>query len=94
MVVLNPTVNCFTRKPIYGKMCDEKRQVTLVDLRKRSGVTQKEIADALGVTDHTVRNWEKGRAEAELQIWQVKELCRLLNCSLDELPDRFKASAN
>ena len=94
MVVLNLTVNRFTRKPIYGKMDDEQRGLTLVELRKRSGVTQKEIADALGVTDHTVRNWEKGRAEAELQLWQVKALCQLLQCSLDDLPDRFKSPAS
>lgn len=71
-------------------MNNEKVNFSLVELRKRAGVTQKEVADALGVSDHTIRNWEKGRAEAELQLWQVKALCQILGCSLDELPDRFK----
>jgi DNA-binding XRE family transcriptional regulator len=63
---------------------------SLVELREKAGVTQKDVAEALYVTEHTVRNWEKGRAEAELQLWQVKALCKILRCSLEELPDRFK----
>lgn len=62
----------------------------LVELRDKAGITQKQLADALKVTEHTVRNWEKGRAEAELQLWQVKALCQILQCSLEDLPDRFK----
>lgn len=62
----------------------------LVNLRQRAGVTQEELAKALKVTSHTIRNWEKGRAEPELQIWQVKMMCTILGCTLDELPDRFK----
>jgi DNA-binding XRE family transcriptional regulator len=73
-------------------MADEGEKSVLVDLRKRAGVTQKNVADALQVTEQTIRNWEKGRAEAELQLWQVKALCEVLNCSLNELPDRFKIS--
>lgn len=62
----------------------------LVELRDKAGITQRQLADALKVTEHTVRNWEKGRAEVELQIWQVKALCQILRCSLEDLPDRFK----
>ena len=58
-------------------------------LREKAGLTQEAVAVELGVTDHTIRNWEKGRAEPRLTIRQVKKLCRLLNCSLDELPDDF-----
>ncbi|NJO78663.1 MAG: helix-turn-helix transcriptional regulator [Cyanobacteria bacterium RM1_2_2] len=63
--------------------------IKFVDLRKRAGVTQKELATTLGVTDHTVRNWEKGREQPRLFIWQVKALCQKLQCSLDDLPDDF-----
>ncbi len=58
-------------------------------LREKVGLTQEAVALALGVTDHTIRNWEKGRAEPRLTIRQVKKLCQLLNCTLDELPDDF-----
>lgn len=63
----------------------------IVKLRKKAGVTQKILADALQVSEQTIRNWEKGREEPRLFIWQVKAFCETLQCSLDELPDRFKA---
>ena len=75
-------------------MVSEVSKSPLVNLRKRAKVSQKVVAAALGVTDHTIRNWEKGRAEAELQLWQVKALCRVLKCSLEDLPDRFKLDEN
>lgn len=62
----------------------------LVNLREKAGVTQKQLAEALKVTDHTIRNWEKGRAEAKLELWQVKEMCRILKCDVWDLPDTFK----
>lgn len=62
----------------------------LVNLREKAGITQKQLAEALKVTDHTIRNWEKGRAEAKLELWQVKEMCRILKCEVWDLPDTFK----
>jgi DNA-binding XRE family transcriptional regulator len=59
----------------------------LETLRKRANKTQKELADAIGITDHTYRNWLRGRSIPTLEIWQCKALCRVLNCSPDELPD-------
>lgn len=73
-------------------MSKESSGKALVELRKKAGVTQKAVADALGVTDHTVRNWEKGREEPRLFIWQVKTLCNLYKCSLEDLPDRFTST--
>jgi DNA-binding transcriptional regulator YiaG len=71
-------------------MINEATGVTFVELRKRAGVTQKQLADALSVSETTVRNWEHGREEPRLFVWQVKLLCQNLGCSLDDLPDRFK----
>lgn len=66
----------------------------LVELRQKVGVTQEALAEALGVTDHTVRNWEKGRAEPRLTIRQTKRLCAVLQCSLEDLPDNFGPETN
>ena len=58
-------------------------------LRKLHGIKQKELAEALGVSEATVRNWERGRAIPQLTILQTKTLCCVLQCSLDEIPDNF-----
>ena len=83
-------VNRFTGKAFYVKMSHEERgKSPLVLLREKVGLTQEALALLLGVTDHTVRNWEKGRSEPKLTIRQIKALCRALDCSLDDLPDDF-----
>lgn len=63
-----------------------------VSLRIKAGLTQKAIADALGVTEQAVRNWERGKNEPRLTIKQTKLLCRLLGITLEEMPDSFSAS--
>jgi DNA-binding XRE family transcriptional regulator len=63
--------------------------LTFVEIRKRAGVTQEQVATAVKVSTTSVRNWEKGREEPRLFIWQIKALCQSLKCSLDDLPDHF-----
>jgi transcriptional regulator with XRE-family HTH domain len=60
----------------------------IVSLRKQRNLSQRDIAQALGITDQTVSNWEQGRSEPRLTIRQVILLCRILNCSLTDLDDR------
>ncbi|MEO0409403.1 MAG: helix-turn-helix transcriptional regulator [Cyanobacteria bacterium P01_A01_bin.135] len=59
-------------------------------MRQSRHLTQKQIADALGITVQTVSNWEVGRAEPKLTIRQFKALLQILDCSVEELPDEFK----
>lgn len=59
----------------------------LQQLRKQRGLTQRQIAEALGVTDQTVSNWEAGRFEPKLTIRQTQALCQILECSLQDLPN-------
>ena len=68
-------------------MVDEPNQSNLVMLRQRFNLTQKYMAEALGVTEQTVRNWEQGKAIPRLSIPQTKTLCRLFHCGIEELPD-------
>ena len=74
---------------VYGSMAKSK-QVPIVEvLRKRAEITQEGLAKALGITDHTYRNWVKGRSEPTMTVKQMKLLCSLLNCRLEDLPDDF-----
>jgi transcriptional regulator with XRE-family HTH domain len=57
----------------------------LMKLREKAGLTQRQVADVLGVTDQTVSNWENGVRQMKLTIKQTSLLCNLLGCSLDEL---------
>ncbi len=54
-------------------------------LRERRGLTQREIAQSLNLTDQTVSNWENFRNEPKLTIPQTLKLCQILQCSLEEL---------
>jgi DNA-binding XRE family transcriptional regulator len=65
------------------------RESNLVKLREKLELTQKQVADALGVTEQTVRNWEQGKAIPRLTIPQMKILCKLLQLPIEEVPDNF-----
>lgn len=69
--------------------CEPNPNSNLVSLRQRFELTQKQVAEALGVTEQTVRNWEQGKAIPRLTIPQTKTLCRLLKCSIEDLPDNL-----
>ncbi len=56
--------------------------------RRRSlKLTQRRVAEELGVTIITVQNWEAGRHIPKLYLPQTKALCDLLNVTLEELVD-------
>ncbi len=56
--------------------------------RDELGLTQRDVAVAVDVSVQTVSNWETGRYRgARLTLPQVKALCRLLQWSIDDLPD-------
>lgn len=54
------------------------------ELREKQGLTQRQIAMELGVTETTVANWERGRSGLDW-IDRLNRLCKLLECDLDEL---------
>ncbi|NEO32661.1 MAG: helix-turn-helix transcriptional regulator [Symploca sp. SIO3C6] len=63
----------------------ENNQLTLAKLRERAGLTQRQLADALGVTNVTISSWERGLKEPRPNFAQVKIMIQVLGCTLDEL---------
>ena len=74
-------------------MNQEKIGKFIATLRKEHSMTQKELAQQLGVSDKTVSKWETGRGMPEISIMQ--SLCEILGISINELlsGDKLDASA-
>ncbi|MCU0524062.1 MAG: helix-turn-helix domain-containing protein [Elainella sp. Prado103] len=53
-------------------------------LREIAHLTQRQLADQVGVTETTIANWEQGRSGMEW-IARLTRLCRALNCVLSDL---------
>lgn len=58
-------------------------------LRTRANKTQREVGEAVGVTDQTVSNWETGESLPRLTPARMLRLCEVLNCSLVDLAKAF-----
>jgi len=57
----------------------------IMDLRKKNGFSQEELAEKAGVARQTISKWELGETSTDLK--QAKELSKIFNVSLDELTD-------
>ena len=55
----------------------------LMKLRRKQGLSQQDVADALGVTRQTVSNWECGQGSPALD--KARGLARLYHVGLDDL---------
>lgn len=60
-------------------------QLTLTKLRQQAGLTQQDLADALGVTQKTISVWEKGSVEPKLSLRQTKMMMEVLHCTFEDL---------
>jgi transcriptional regulator with XRE-family HTH domain len=69
---------------IGGVNMDYQRTGLLIsDLRKEKGLTQKELADKLGITDRAVSKWERGLGCPEISL--LDDLSRILDISILEI---------
>ncbi len=57
----------------------------IMELRKKKGMSQEELAEKVGVARQTISKWELGETSPDLK--QSKELSKIFNVSLDELVD-------
>lgn len=56
----------------------------VAELRDKAGLTQRQLADLVGVTESTIRNLERNRNGVD-QIERVVKLCDALNCNAKDL---------
>ncbi|NJL22167.1 MAG: helix-turn-helix transcriptional regulator [Leptolyngbyaceae cyanobacterium SM1_3_5] len=76
-------------------MSQPQQESPLKRRREELGLTQRDVAVAVDISVQTVSNWETGRyQEAKLTLTQIKALCRLLNWTLDDLPNDFRPSGS
>lgn len=59
-------------------------------LRRQKGLTQSQVAEALGVDVSTVRNWEKSREGVKMFV-RVARLCELFDCQPVDLFEEEEA---
>lgn len=55
----------------------------LIYYRKRAGLTQKELAKAIGVSGAAVSNWERGTNSIDID--SLFKLCEVLNITMDDI---------
>ena len=56
---------------------------SIMNLRKKNGLSQEELAGKIGVARQTISKWELGETSPDIR--QAKELSKIFNVSLDEL---------
>lgn len=56
----------------------------VAQLRKRKNLTQRQLADLVGVDPSTIRNWERDRGGIET-FAKLARLCKTLDCTLEDL---------
>lgn len=64
-------------------MDNEKIGKFILELRKQKGMTQKELAEKVGVSDKTISKWECGNSIPD--ITYLESLCNSLSISVNEL---------
>lgn len=55
-------------------------------LRKQAGLTQKKLAESVGVNEVTIRSYEAGKYEPKTEV--LYKLCKVLNCNINEILDK------
>lgn len=54
----------------------------LKEMRQRRGYSQEDLADILDVSQSQISRWE---SNASIDVYELPRLCRILECTLDEL---------
>lgn len=60
-----------------------KLQISLAAARVNAGLTQKQLATALGVGNQTIVSWEKGKTEPKIS--QMVEMSKIFGIPFDNI---------
>ena len=60
------------------------------ETRKELNLTQRHIAESIGVTVQTISNWETGLYKPKLTIEQTQKLCSVMNTDINGLKRMFE----
>ena len=60
----------------------EKTGKYIAEKRKQLGMTQKQLAEQVGITDKAVSKWERGKSIPDSAV--MEELCEVLHISMNE----------
>ena len=55
----------------------------LRSIRKEKGLSQRQVAEKLGVVESCYANWEQGRTEPSISM--LRKLCEIFVINIDEL---------
>lgn len=68
----------------YCGFCKEVNQLTAIRFyREKLGITQKSLAEELGISQGAIANWENDIRKPD--IFMLKRIAEVLHCTTDEL---------
>lgn len=65
---------------------------TLMNLRERAGLTRRQLANAIGVTEKTIYVWENSPREPKMTPSQIDAYIKSVGCSFEEFTNAIKRS--
>lgn len=77
-------VLCCDIEEVVNVTQNEEMAPRIADLRKQRGLSQRSLAEAIGATEITIANWERGRSGLDW-IERLIRLCDALDCKITEL---------
>ena len=81
MHALKTKEDLFTKQG--GEMDQEKIGKFILEMRKQKGLTQKELAELVGISDKTISKWECGNSMPDISY--LEGLCNSLGITVNEL---------
>lgn len=67
-------------------------ELTLMNLRERAGLTRRQLANAVGVTEKTIYVWESNCKEPKMTPSQIESYLKTVGCSFEEFAQSIKRS--